>query len=70
MPLGYLFKGRIKVRYGDREEVVAAGEAFYLSPGHVPAAEAGSEFVQFSPAEELKVVEAAMAEAMQTMQRP
>ena len=45
---GYMFKGRLTVRYADREEVIEAGDAFYLPPGHVPAGEAGSEFVQFS----------------------
>ncbi len=37
-----------------------AGDAFYLPPGHVPAAEAGTEFVQFSPATELAAVMAAL----------
>ena len=31
-----------------------------MTPGHVPAAEAGSEFVQFSPREQLAVTVAAM----------
>ena len=67
---GYLSKGRITVRYADREEVIEPGDAFYMSPGHVPVAEAGSEFVQFSPTEELRVTEAAMAKVMQAMPRP
>jgi hypothetical protein len=50
---GYVFKGRLTVRYEDREETVVAGEAFYMAPGHAPAAEAGTEFVQFSPADQL-----------------
>jgi hypothetical protein len=61
---GYLFTGRLTVRYGDREEVIEAGDAYYLSPGHVPAAEAGSEFIQFSPADQLAAVNAAMRVAM------
>jgi len=65
---GYVFKGRLTVRYAGREEVIEAGDAFYMPPGHVPAAEAGSEFVQFSPSEELRVSEAAMARNMQQMQ--
>src|SRR5882762_10590134 len=40
---GYLFKGRMIVRYDDHEEVIAPGDAFYMSPGHAPEAEAGSE---------------------------
>ena len=30
--------------------VYPAGDAYYMPPGHVPAAETGSEFIQFSPA--------------------
>ncbi|HEY3765368.1 MAG TPA: hypothetical protein VGL44_09445 [Gaiellales bacterium] len=65
---GYVFKGRLTWRFGDREEVFEAGDAFYAPPGHAPRAEAGSEFVQFSPSEELHVSEAAMMENMQSMQ--
>ncbi len=48
---GYLFKGQLTVRCVDHEEVIEAGDAFYLPPGHVPAGAAGSEFVQFSPSD-------------------
>jgi hypothetical protein len=65
---GYMFKGRMTIRYADREEVIEAGDAFYLPPGHVPAGDAGSEFVQFSPTDELRVSEAAMAANMQQLQ--
>ncbi len=65
---GYLFKGRLTVRYADHEETIKAGDAFYMPPGHVPAGEAGSEFVQFSPSDELGVSQAAMARNMQQMQ--
>ena len=65
---GYLFKGRIIVRYDDREEVFEAGDAFYMSPGHAPEAEAGSEFVQFSPADQLAATVAAIEKAMQAAQ--
>ena len=57
---GYLFSGRITVGYADHDEVYEAGDAFYMSPGHVPAAEAGSEFVQFSPREALAEVREVM----------
>ncbi len=57
---GYVFKGRLTWRFGDREEVVEAGDAFFAPPGHVPEADAGSEFVQFSPTDELRTTEAAM----------
>ena len=46
---GYLLKGRMRVRYADREEVVEAGDAYYMEPGHAPVMEAGTEIVEFSP---------------------
>jgi hypothetical protein len=57
---GYLLAGRITVSYADHEEVYQAGDAFYMPPGHVPAAEAGTEFVQFSPTDQLAVTLTAM----------
>jgi hypothetical protein len=66
---GYLFAGKITVTYADRAEVFEAGDAFYMAPGHVPAAETGTEFVQFSPAAQLAEVNAVMlANAQRAMQ--
>ena len=65
---GYVVGGRMIVRYADHEEVCEAGDAFYLPPGHAPAAEAGTEFIQISPSDQLQEVEAAVVKAMQQMQ--
>ena len=65
---GYVLKGRMIVRYADHEEVCEAGDAFYMPPGHAPAAEAGTEFIQISPSDQLQEVEAAVVKAMQQMQ--
>jgi hypothetical protein len=62
---GVLTKGRMTVRYTDREEVFEAGDAFYMPPGHTPAAAAGTEFIQFSPTDLLAETEAAIAKGMQ-----
>jgi mannose-6-phosphate isomerase-like protein (cupin superfamily) len=62
---GYLLAGRMSVDYGDRQEEYAPGDAFYMSPGHVPTADAGSEFVIFSPTEELKETEEAIMSFLQ-----
>jgi hypothetical protein len=64
---GYVFKGRLIWRFADHEEVIEAGDAFYVPPGHAPWAEAGSEFVQFSPTEELREVEIAMLKNVEAM---
>ena len=43
--------------------------AFYTPPGHVPVQnEPGTEFVSFSPSEELLTAEAVMMQNMQAMQ--
>ena len=64
---GYVLKGRLTYQFADHEEVFEAGDAFYLPPGHVPLADAGSELVQFSPSEELRAVDAVIAKNMQAM---
>jgi hypothetical protein len=64
---GYVFKGRLTFRFADHDEVVEAGDAFYSPPGHVPTVEAGTEYLQFSPSEELRTVSEAMKANMQRM---
>ena len=65
---GYVLKGRVIVRYDDHEEVLEAGDAFYMPPGHAPEADAGTEILQFSPTKELAEVEAALMKSMQAPQ--
>ena len=66
---GYVVSGKLIFRYADREEVFETGDAFYTPPGHVPALhEAGTEFVLFSPAQELRKTQAVMMQNMQAMQ--
>jgi len=50
---GYVLRGKVAFRFGDREEVFEAGEAYYVPPGHTPVVYAGTELVEFSPTEEL-----------------
>jgi extradiol dioxygenase family protein len=65
---GYVFTGRMWFRHGDHEESVAAGEAFYVPPGHTAGADAGSEFLVFSPAETLAPVEQHMMRRAEELQ--
>src|SRR5262249_2884603 len=52
---GYVVKGSMTMRSGGREEMLEAGDAYYLAPGHVGISnEPGTEVVQFSPADELR----------------
>lgn len=66
---GYVLKGRLTYQVGDRQEVFEAGDAFYLPPGHIPVGnEPDSEFVQFSPTQELHETQAVMRRNMAAMQ--
>lgn len=65
---GYVFKGRLTFDCGDHEEVFEAGDAFYLGPGHIPTgSDPGTEYIQFSPAEELDVVSETLTRNVQAM---
>ncbi len=66
---GYVFSGALTFTFADREEVYGPGDAFYAPAGHTPSAEAGTEFVQFSPSEELEVSLAAIRANMPAMER-
>jgi hypothetical protein len=57
---GYVFEGRMWWRFGEREEVFVAGDAYYVPPGHTAGADAESSFVVFSPAEVMAEVDAHM----------
>jgi hypothetical protein len=66
---GYVIKGRMTFRYADHEETVAAGEAFYCTPGHVPVSnEPGTEYVQFTPTEQMHPVDEAIKRNLAAMQ--
>jgi hypothetical protein len=66
---GYVTKGRLTFRFADHDEVFEAGDAFYLPPGHVGVSnERDTEYVQFSPANELREVSAVIMKNMQEAQ--
>ncbi len=46
---GYVIKGRLRIKYADREETISAGEAYYMEPGHIPVIEEDAELIEFSP---------------------
>ena len=66
---GYVLKGRVTFGFEDREEVFEAGDAFYVQGGHTQRADAGTEYLQFSPAEELRPVSETINRNMAAMQR-
>jgi glyoxylate utilization-related uncharacterized protein len=66
---GYVLSGAVTFRFADHDEVVEAGDAFYLPPGHVPVShQPGTVCVQFSPTAELKRTTEVMDRNMQAMQ--
>jgi hypothetical protein len=54
--------------FAGHDEVYEAGDASYVPAGHTPKADAGSEFVQFSPAEPFRATEEAIMKNVQAMQ--
>jgi hypothetical protein len=50
---GYVFKGKMTFRFGDREETYEEGDAFYAPPGHTPVTYEGAEVLMFQPTDEL-----------------
>lgn len=64
---GYVLKGRMWWKYDGRDEEFGPGEAFYVAPGHTSGADAGSEFVVFSPTDAMAEVEAHMARRAQEL---
>jgi hypothetical protein len=65
---GYVFTGRVTYRFTTHEETFEAGDAFYVPPGHIPQVTAGTEFVQFSPAQQLQQVTSTMMANLRQMQ--
>ncbi len=49
---GYVFKGKMIIRYKDHEETVNEGEAYYMAPGHTGKVMKGTELIEFSPVDE------------------
>jgi hypothetical protein len=67
---GYVFTGKIILKYKDREETITAGNAYYMEPGHVPTfMEAGTEFLEFSPKAEQDQTMAVIMKNMQQMMK-
>jgi hypothetical protein len=52
---GYLLKGRVSVDYGDRQETIESGQAYYLEPGHTLTILDDAEALEFSKTADLAV---------------
>jgi hypothetical protein len=51
---GYVISGAMRVKNtSGADEVVGAGELYYLPPGHIPIFDEATDLVEFSPVEQL-----------------
>jgi Cupin domain len=64
---GYVIKGRLTFKFGDREETYEAGDAYFAPPGHTPVLYAGTEVVEFSPTQDLATTMEAVEKNMEAM---
>ena len=65
---GYVISGRIVFKFADRDEIYAAGTAYYAPPGHIPVIDAGTEVVEFSPTGEYEKTMEVVAQNLAAMQ--
>jgi hypothetical protein len=50
---GYLFCGHMTVDYGDRQETIEGGQAYYVAPGHLISFQSDCEALEFTPTDAL-----------------
>jgi hypothetical protein len=46
---GYVIRGVLRVTYPDHEEVISAGDAYYVAPEHLGLQLVDAELIDFSP---------------------
>jgi len=46
---GFVIKGQMRIKYANHEEIINAGDVYYLPPGHIPVMEQDTELIEFSP---------------------
>lgn len=65
---GYVLAGRLGFRHADgTEEIIEAGQAYYVGPGHTPILFDGAQVVEFSPADKLRETMAVVGENVARM---
>jgi hypothetical protein len=67
---GYVFKGKLTMRFSDRDETYEAGDAFYAPPGHTPMLYKGAEVLWFHPTDELEKTMEVITKNMAAMGQP
>ncbi|HEY0561194.1 MAG TPA: hypothetical protein VGD03_12960 [Frankiaceae bacterium] len=67
---GVVTSGRLLIRYADHDEVLTAGDAYTVAPGHTPEVFAGTEVVEFSPTAALQQTMTVLAANMAAQREP
>lgn len=67
---GYVLSGEITFTFADHAETYRAGEAFYVPPDHTPSNTADTEYLQFSPTEQIRLVGATIKRNLAAMGAP
>jgi hypothetical protein len=65
---GYVISGRVRFTFADHTEEFGAGDGFYVGPGHSPKIAAGTEYVMFSPEDEMAPVTEVLERNLAAMQ--
>jgi hypothetical protein len=65
---GYVVNGSVTFRYADHDETYETGDAYYAPPGHIPVVQAGTEVIEFSPAEPYGQTAAAITRNLAALQ--
>ena len=48
---GYVLKGQLRVETDGQEEVLRAGDTYYMAPGHLAFADEDTEFLEVAPSD-------------------
>ena len=67
---GYVVRGELRVNYVDHSEMLRAGDAYYLRPGHLTVLGDGTEVVEFSPTAKLQQTMAVVSANIEKLGAP
>ena len=65
---GYVVRGQVTFTFADHVEVFEAGDAFRVLPGHSPSTVADTEWVIFTPADQIAPVNEVIERNVAAMQ--
>jgi hypothetical protein len=65
---GHVVRGRMRVHYADREEILETGDVYYLAPGHTTSTDEPTELIEFSPRGEYQKTLEVVARNLAAMQ--